>query len=542
MNDTENLNLKHKVAKYYDEFTKLASKSFKVVTEQGFRTFLLLATEKIKRQEFTVLNRSSSNILPSGSNSLHEFVTYLAQRFGCTHVIDVTCRSASNLADLYSGLQVIGINIGKMLRLGHELREYEASIECSLDDLPNIPISYDMIKRSAIVCTGVIEYLGNPTYFLENLKRWLNYAPVCILSIPQRDLIHRNHETNSSANTGVARKWNPTELETLLRTQGFNLAFIGLNANIGTDFETNEIIAVIEKNIQSNNGLAAPRYRNHISDFRVVTIMPAYNEEDIIVPSIKHLVDQGIGVYLIDNWSTDTTYDLAKQFIKKGLVGIERFPRDGPSRYFDFRGILRRIEQVSRTIEADWLVYQDVDEVRMSPWAGMSYKEGIYEVDRTGFNSIDHTTIMFNPVDNNYVPASDFEAYFKYFEFAKRQLPQIKAWKNLRHHISLVASGGHQVRFGGRKVYPYNFLIKHYRIRSQQHGEKKVFLERKSRWMPEESARGWHIQYDNVKEGQSFLRLASDLEFFDEVSFNKMYLIERLSGIGAARKTFRTAC
>ncbi|HEV7796750.1 MAG TPA: hypothetical protein VGO73_01245, partial [Pyrinomonadaceae bacterium] len=89
--------------------------------------------------------------------------------------------------------------------------------------------------------------------------------------------------------------------------------------------------------------------------------------------------------------------------------------------------------------------------------------------------------------------------------------------------------------FAGRRVYPFKFLLKHYSFRSQEHGEKKVFRERRDRWNPLERAKGWHVHYDSMQEGHRFLRSSSEKEFFEEADFNKTYLVERLSGIGVDR-------
>jgi hypothetical protein len=99
----------------------------------------------------------------------------------------------------------------------------------------------------------------------------------------------------------------------------------------------------------------------------------------------------------------------------------------------------------------------------------------------------------------------------------------------------MVPTGGHDLPFRGRRVYPFKFLLKHYPVRSQSHGEQKIFRERKARWNPEERAKGWHIQYDAIEEGHVFLRPACEQEFFAEADFNKNYLVERLSGIGILR-------
>lgn len=86
---------------------------------------------------------------------------------------------------------------------------------------------------------------------------------------------------------------------------------------------------------------------------------------------------------------------------------------------------------------------------------------------------------------------------------------------------------------------PYKFLLKHYPIRSQAHGEKKIFLERKSRWHPDERRKGWHSQYDEIREGYNFLRQPDKLILFD-TDFYKKYLVERLSGIGIVEREIST--
>jgi len=124
-----------------------------------------------------------------------------------------------------------------------------------------------------------------------------------------------------------------------------------------------------------------------------------------------------------------------------------------------------------------------------------------------------------------------------HYEFAKdpAHFQQRKTWKHFGQPVSTVDSGGHDVPFQGRRVFPFKFLLKHYPVRSQKHGEKKVFLERKARWNPDERAKGWHNHYDSVKAGHTFLHPSLERESFNEADFNRAYLVERLSGVGALR-------
>src|SRR5215510_3196829 len=256
--------------------------------------------------------------------------------------------------------------------------------------------------------------------------------------------------------------------------------------------------------------------------FRVVAVISAFNEEDIISAVIGHLVENGIDVYLIDNHSTDDTVKEASQWLGRGLLQIERFPPSFPSTYetpapFDWSGILRRKEELATELSADWLIHHDADEIRESPWPGVTLKEAIHWVDTLGYNCIDFQVLNFHPVDDKFQRGDDPRNYFTFFENgADFDKVQLKCWKVGKTHVSLVPSGGHEVRFEGRRVFPISFLLRHYPIRGQRHGLKKVFAERKKRFLESERSKGWHVQYDQIKEeNANFLRDPATLRLFN---------------------------
>jgi hypothetical protein len=261
------------------------------------------------------------------------------------------------------------------------------------------------------------------------------------------------------------------------------------------------------------------------SNFRVIAIISTFNEEDIIVPVINYLFKEGVSVYLIDNWSTDRTFELVNQIRPSTfLIGIERWPKDGPSSTFDWEEILKRKEVLSQKLYADWFMHYDADEIRESPWVSIKLRDAIYIVDQHGYNAIDFELLNFLPVNNKYQPGSSLVKYFKYFLFndiTGNEL-QIKAWKRQRGPINLSKFGGHSVEFEDRKVFPYKFIMRHYPIRSQEHGERKVFSERNPRFKSSERKRDWHIQYNHFHEGSNFLNDPADLikfrsSFYDEL-------------------------
>src|SRR5215813_2058057 len=223
--------------------------------------------------------------------------------------------------------------------------------------------------------------------------------------------------------------------------------------------------------------------------FRVVAVISAFNEEDIISAVIGHLVENGIDVYLIDNHSTDDTTKEASQWLGRGLLQIERFPPSLPSRCetpgpFDWSGILRRKEKLATELSADWLIHHDADEFRESPWSGLTLKAAIRWVDKLGYNCINFQVLNFWPIDDNFQRGDDPRDYFTFFENgAEFDKVQLKCWKASKTQASLVRSGGHEVSFEGRRVFPISFLLRHYPIRGQRHGLKKVFAERKKRFL-----------------------------------------------------------
>ena len=222
---------------------------------------------------------------------------------------------------------------------------------------------------------------------------------------------------------------------------------------------------------------------------RIVALLAIRNEALYLEKCLEHLYQQGVEVCIIDNESTDNSLNIAKSFLGRGVFRIETYSYNG---YYDWIGLLRIKEKLASEIEADWFIHHDADEIREAPAHYVNLYQGILAADNEGFNAINFDEFVFIPVDeNDKNEDKDFVRRMKYYYFFEPYtFRQVKAWKKTNLPINLVDSGGHSVDFDGRKIFPENFILRHYIGLSASHLNSKysqrVFSE------VEVNERGWH--------------------------------------------------
>jgi glycosyltransferase involved in cell wall biosynthesis len=260
---------------------------------------------------------------------------------------------------------------------------------------------------------------------------------------------------------------------------------------------------------------------------RVLALLATYNERRFVGACIEHLRAQGVETYLIDNCSTDGTVEIAERHLGRGLVGMEGFPRSG---VYDWRGLLRRKEELARELEADWFMHVDADEVPLAPPGQGTLVEALGEVDRLGYNAVNLFEFTFVPSSEE--PDHDHPRYRHtlqtYYPFAPRIPHRLCLWRS-RERVDLASSGGHKVKFEGVRMYPKFFRMKHYLFLSVEHAVEK-YVERD--YDPEEVEKGWHgwrarLAVEDIHlPSASELRIAtSDLEL-DPTEPRRRHLIE----------------
>ncbi len=226
---------------------------------------------------------------------------------------------------------------------------------------------------------------------------------------------------------------------------------------------------------------------------RIIALLASYNEERFIGNCLSHLARHGVDAYLIDDGSTDQTVPIAQGFLGKGLISIETFPREVPRDVgFPLHAILRRKAELATTLDADWFIHMDPDEVRLPPRSNMTLAEAFEEVDIQGYNAVNFLEYVFVPTRET--PDHDHPDYEHtmhwYYPYIRHFPHRLNAWKRQPDRVDLASSSGHIVDFPGLRMFPESFPMRHYLFLSvaqagRKYGPHRVKTERsdsRERW------------------------------------------------------------
>jgi glycosyltransferase involved in cell wall biosynthesis len=251
---------------------------------------------------------------------------------------------------------------------------------------------------------------------------------------------------------------------------------------------------------------------------RIVALIAVRNEALYLERCLAHLYVQGVETCLIDNESTDDTVAIAEQFLQRGVFRIETYAYPG---FFDFSGLLRRKAVLASEINADWFIYHDADEIREPPVPYKNLREAIIAVDRQGYTAINFDEFVFVPTsDSDSFEGTDYTKTMRhYYFFEPVPVRQVKAWKNTGQSVELLSSGGHRVSFDGRRIYPVNFIMRHYIVLSRAHAIQKYGSERM--YSPHEVKNGWHRERARFDPARLYFTPASSLKCVDDGPWDK---------------------
>jgi len=227
---------------------------------------------------------------------------------------------------------------------------------------------------------------------------------------------------------------------------------------------------------------------------RALAILCIRNESIHIRRCLSHLISDGVELVLIDHESTDDSVAKAREFLGQGLISIESMPWRG---VFSLDDQLRKKRELISAAPHDWVVHVDADEWLCSPETGQTLLAGMGEADAAGFNCIDFHEFVFIPMaDENFLFEGYAEAMSSYYFFQPTYPRLIRAWKRSAG-LDNSASGGHTLDSGEVRLFPRNFLLRHYPALSREQARQK-YLARQ--YDPEEISRNWHRKRREITE------------------------------------------
>jgi len=197
-------------------------------------------------------------------------------------------------------------------------------------------------------------------------------------------------------------------------------------------------------------------------NLKIVGMIPVYNEVDIISEVIDNLLSQQIELVVLDNGSTDGSYEICKKYAEKGLIELEQFK----SPKFDWHMILRMLYDMALKKNPDWVLRADQDELLESGIKNLNLREAITKEDENGFNLIQFDVFEFFMTDKDNNSMQSVRKRHPYYSWQHDDA--YRAWKYFPG-IRSEDAGGHYPVFPQNiryRISPRKFVLRHYRFRN----------------------------------------------------------------------------
>lgn len=423
---------------------------------------------------------------------VYPYVDHLASRWQSETAIDIGCSNAKKLSALGSVVNRIGVDYGGNLALA---RAVDPSVKLIDWDLELSETDKNLgVEGSIVVMSDVIEHLRDPRKIVSTLSRWKQHVDAIVISTPDRNLARGRGTSVPPSNPAHVREWSLDEFAELLRQSRLEPIIHGYTRNYSAADTRNTQVAVIPGGHGWGLSTSLPS---------VLAMVPCFNEKDIIVHTVEALLNQGFSTYIVDDWSTDGSWELLNETYRRNSnVRLVRSPF-GPGSQYQWQKLLNFMDQIAARSDFDWILRVDADERVESSIDGKTLRQVMQLADQNSFDVIDFTLLDFRYTGE---VAPSLTGWPDYWEFARRPGARHleRVWRNRGDLVGLDAFGGHRLAVA-KRIFPFNMVLKHYPLRGPEHARKKVFQERLPRTSDERADLGWHTQYQNFRINDSFI-------------------------------------
>jgi SAM-dependent methyltransferase len=383
---------------------------------------------------------------------VYPYAAVLADRMAASWLIDIGCGRARKLLPFRDRFRLFGVDYGENIRWCREEHPEHRWLERDLTSPGVLPIPEHIASDAVVICSDVIEHLPDPLPLVRNLANLAERCRAVVVSTPDRVLVHGRDHRGPPDNPAHVREWSLSELLDLFAANGATPALAGHTRN-------NDVASLKRTILLTFGPELKPPSDPAPAEFTVLAVVCTHNDVDIIGSVIDHLLAQNMLVHLIDTWSTDGTFERARSLVAGGdRVRIERLPPDAPAENLEWGTLLHRVEQVAAGANADWVVFQDANEICRPPWPKVSLRDGIWAVDRAGYDAVLHTVVQLSGIDLTAYLRPGRRQLSSSFEFghAPTHRSHTKAWKR-GPRTSITAEDRPDDSFDDARLYPLNF-------------------------------------------------------------------------------------
>jgi len=221
---------------------------------------------------------------------------------------------------------------------------------------------------------------------------------------------------------------------------------------------------------------------------KICAIISVYNSPYTLHAVLEHFYRNQIDVIIIDDGSTDKTPEVIRKFMDAPIKEVHKLQRKS---VYEWERILRLKEEIVNSLDTDWVIHADADEIFESPRFQETLRAFIERLSASGIDIINCDEFVFTPKNeiDNFNNFDFIKQMTNYYHFDK---PNRALHRFLRLDSSTIGwsdSGGHKLDPANRKLGIERARLRHYvglsldHLRSQYLG--RVFSST-------DLIKGWH--------------------------------------------------
>src|SRR5262249_40486081 len=184
-------------------------------------------------------------------------------------------------------------------------------IACDFDKVLTEQIQDEIFSNSIVVCPGLLEKLADPQCLARELASLRTRCPWLLLATPDPARVRGLLDPSPTTDCVRTMEWTADAF-------GRFLVGCGFSRNLLIGYTVNNLVARTKDTVLVVAGNHA-EYVENSRRLKIAAIINIFNEADIIEAVVRHLVEQGVDVHLIDNWSTDGTYEIGRELLAEGV-------------------------------------------------------------------------------------------------------------------------------------------------------------------------------------------------------------------------------